>query len=363
MPLAISVVIIMKINVLEQKIIQSNRNSIHNYFGWPTAERLKNGNIAVSSSGFRLEHICPFGKAVMSISSDEGKTFSPPQVIIDTALDDRDAGLCAFGDSGLIVTSFNNTREFQRQHYIGDGYVNAYLDKITDEQEQKFLGSTFRVSFDNGVSFGEVYKSPVTSPHGPIELSDGTIFWVGMEFSGESPTTDLLCVTVNPQNGECKTVSGITSISDTGEKLRLCEPYAFQLPDGTLICHIREETSDRFTTYQSESHDFGKTWTAPHRLLKDKGGAPSHIIRHSSGVLISACGYREKPYGVRVMFSNDDGKTWDTDNVLWADGADDDLGYPSTVELNDGSLFTAFYAHLADDLPAEIIGIKWKMQQ
>lgn len=353
----------MNIKIIEQKIIHSNRNSIHNYFGWPTAERLKNGNIAVSSSGFRLEHICPFGKAIMSISSDEGKTFSPPQVIIDTALDDRDAGLCAFGESGLIVTSFNNTREFQRTHNPDNKYVNAYLDEVSDSDEQKNIGATFRVSFDNGVTFGEIYRSPVTSPHGPIELSDGTILWIGTEFYREKTTGDLLCVKVNPYNGECEPVSRIVGVSDNGEKIKLDEPYAIQLPDGSLICHIREETSDRFTTYQSESHDFGKTWTAPHRILKQKGGAPTHILRHSSGVIISACGYREKPYGVRVSFSNDNGKTWDTDNILWADGADDDLGYPSTVELNDGSLFTAFYAHLADDLPAEIIGIKWKMQQ
>ena len=42
-----------------------------------------------------------------------------------------------------------------------------------------------------------------------------------------------------------------------------------------------------------------------------------------------------------------------------------DLGYPSTVELDDGSLLTVFYAHEGerDATPAVIMQQKWKMEQ
>ncbi len=43
------------------------------------------------------------------------------------------------------------------------------------------------------------------------------------------------------------------------------------------------------------------------------------------------------------MISRDEGKTWEMAGQLY-EGKDSDLGYPSTVELKDGSLLTAFYA-------------------
>ena len=53
----------MKINIIKPaKVIMENRDSRHNYFGWPTVAHLKNDDIAVVASGFRLGHLCPFGK-------------------------------------------------------------------------------------------------------------------------------------------------------------------------------------------------------------------------------------------------------------------------------------------------------------
>ena len=100
----------MEIKIIgKPKIIMSNRGSKHNYFGWPTVAKLQDGKIAVGASGFRLEHVCPFGKAVISYSYDNGETYTSPAPIIDTPLDDRDGGILAFGEKNVIVTSFNNT--------------------------------------------------------------------------------------------------------------------------------------------------------------------------------------------------------------------------------------------------------------
>ena len=125
-----------------------------------------------------------------------------------------------------------------------------------------------------------------------------------------------------------------------------CEPHAIQLPSGKIIVHIRVQRygeNREFTVYQSESTDNGKTFTKPHQLLGHLGGSPAHILRHSSGKLISVYGYREEPHGIRVMISDDDGETWDTDWILDAQGQNGDLGYPATVELKDGSLLTLYY--------------------
>ncbi len=47
-----------------------------------------------------------------------------------------------------------------------------------------------------------------------------------------------------------------------------------------------------------------------------------------------------KTFAGRVAFSRDDGATWQNDWILRDDGPDADSGYPATVELTDGSLFS-----------------------
>ena len=129
------------VTIGDVKTIMSNPDSKHSYFGWPTATRLQNGKIAVVASGFRLRHVCPFGKTVISYSEDDGETYTYPAPVIDTPLDDRDGGIVAFGENNVIVTSFNNTRNMQRQHASDaeakrKNYIYSYLDTITDEEEK-----------------------------------------------------------------------------------------------------------------------------------------------------------------------------------------------------------------------------------
>jgi len=368
----------MKVELIgDVQSILSNPFHVRKYFGWPTVARLKNGRIAVSASGYRLSHICPFGEAVMSFSEDDGKTFTQPAVVINTSLDDRDAGLCPFGEKGLVFTSFNNTVQFQRGNLspmpeVNRAFANAYLDTVTKEEEERDLGVTFRVSFDNGVTFGPIYHSPVTSPHGPIELQNGTILWVGRVFSEDdsfSEERDLVCAySVNVHTGEMQYLSAIEPIYIEGERVLSCEPYAIQLEDGTLICHIRVQGKVKeksiFTTYQSKSFDNGLTWTKPKQILADCGGAPSHLFVHRSGVLVATYGYRKEPdYSIRAMFSKDQGETWETDHILYLNLDTPDLGYPASVELEDGSILTVFYAHPSGKEHAEIMKQIWKLQE
>lgn len=366
----------MKIKVIEDaKIIMSNPQGMYKYFGWPTAMRLQNGKIAVGASGYRMSHICPFGKAVISYSEDEGKTYTRPAIVIDGFLDDRDGGLCTFGEKGLILTSFNNENALQLQFIDGHcckrteeekKYILSYLDLISPEQEAAELGAYFKISYDCGITFSEkTYKSPITSPHGPIELQDGTILWVGTvkNYSDGNPE-QIRAWSINPQDGSMAQIGMIPNVTDDeGKAIHLCEPYAVQLKDGTIVCHIRVEPA--FTTYQTVSKDNGKTWSVPEPLLPKRGGAPAFLYEHSSGVLISVYGYRNSPYGVRAMFSKDGGKTWDTDNIVYATETSGDLGYPSVVELEDGSLLTVFYARESADpwAPSVIMQTIWSFEE
>jgi hypothetical protein len=147
------------------------------------------------------------------------------------------------------------------------------------------------------------------------------------------------------------------------------EPHLVELPSGRLLGLVRVESHREhelavpgmpsFSLVQTESDDGGRTWSVPRPL--GFHGAPAHLLRHSSGRLILSYGYRQAPGGERVAFSDDDGASWDHDWILRDDAPAWDLGYPSTVELGDGSLLTAYYQQAAAGEKCSLLWSRWRL--
>lgn len=78
------------------------------YQAWPTVAKDEKGVLYVGTSSHRLGHVCPFGKDYLYISRDDGATWEGPIIVNDSLLDDRDAGLRAWGDGQLVLTWFHN---------------------------------------------------------------------------------------------------------------------------------------------------------------------------------------------------------------------------------------------------------------
>ena len=343
------------------------------YFAWPSIAMAKDGSIVIGASGFRKRHVDPYGKAIIAVSSDGGDTYSAPRAVIDTCLDDRDVGLTAFGKSGLIVTTFNNSVAFQRKEAMNlsdeaeKAETLSHLDGISEADEARDLGSLFRISRDNGKTFGRIYKSPITSPHGPRELPDGRIIWCGSPFYANQDhdvSRGIECYELDPDSGNMTFLGKIPAITDRdGDALLSCEPDVIGLPDGTLVCHIRVQGRkadfSQLTLYQSVSHDGGHTWSEPRQILPDMGGAPAHLMLHSSGLLISVYGYRRDPFEIRAIFSSDGGESWSEPVTLSTGNIYPDMGYPMSVEVNDGVILTVYYCHPAPGEPAIIRQVRW----
>ncbi|MBQ6897751.1 MAG: exo-alpha-sialidase [Clostridia bacterium] len=352
----------MNINLIgKPEIVMTNTESHHAYFAWPTIARLQNGKICVGASGYRVEHICPFGKGVIAFSDDNGETYGKPVPVFDTVLDDRDVGLCVFGESGLIATSFNNSLEFQRENMPQTKECFDYINSVSPEDEKRDLGVSFRISNDCGETWSKIYKSPISSPHGPIVLNDGTVLWIGRRLGIQNHIEAHI---INTENGEMTFVGDMEIYKHAEfDNIPFYEPHAIELRDGRIICHLRAEGEDDsyLTLFQTVSADGGKTWSKPVQIIKDDDGAPAHLFMHSSGTLISTFSHRMKPYGIWAIFSKDGGETWSDKSVIFEGKDTDDLGYPSTIELDDGSMITAFYTRENDYVPAVIMQQKWSL--
>ena len=152
------------------------------YFGWPTVARLPDGTLLVVSSGLRTQHVCPWGKGVLNVSTDDGRTWSPPRVIHDTPLDDRDGGILSLGGRKLLTAWFTeDTRPFAGDGHwwsdlIGPEEFNRWhdtMDAWTEATVKQWLGSWVALSEDGGASWGQPIRVPVNTPHGPIPPTSG----------------------------------------------------------------------------------------------------------------------------------------------------------------------------------------------
>ncbi len=344
----------------EKRVLIANDSSPFSYFAWPTIARLPDGTLAIAASGLRMGHHCPFGKATISYSRDEGKTWTPPAIMMDTPLDDRDCGLMTFGEGRVLFATFNCaldaakrinaslrerslTPKEQAECDLFDAYIR-YAEQLDPELLRP--GSFYRISDDGGYTFGPLRRMPVSAPHGPCRLNDGGVLYVGSRLDRTGTDEPMIeCWTLD-ENDEPRYLSSIENVKTEYGVMHSCEPHAIQLPDGKIIVLIRMESDGRhycFNLYQSVSTDGGKTFSFPEQVTPPRGGAPAYLMMHSNGTLVCTYGYRVAPYGIRAMFSRDGGVTWDTDYILDDTGFNEDLGYPSAVELPDGSLLTVYY--------------------
>lgn len=59
-------------------------------------------------SGGRVAHVCPFGRVEVIRSRDDGATWTEPQVLLDSAIDDRDAGIGETAAGTLLGSTFTS---------------------------------------------------------------------------------------------------------------------------------------------------------------------------------------------------------------------------------------------------------------
>ena len=346
------------------------------YFGWPSVARCDDGTLVVAASGLRYDHVCPWGKTVLLTSRDEGQTWTSPRVLNDTPLDDRDAGIISLGGNKLLVTWFALDI---RNHYqwAKEGYKlspkecarwEAIFTAYTDEMLARWQGSWVRTSVD-GEAWSDFYRAPVNTPHGPVRLRDGNLLYFGKEWTepGKELTGSIQAARSTDEGKTWRILGNVPLPADTVPD-NFHEPHVVELSSGKLVGLIRFEYAGgkenpnyiSFSLFQTESNDGGTTWT-PARSLGIYG-APPHIVRHSSGPLVCVYSYRKPPLGHRAMLSTDEGTTWDHDWILRDDAPPRDHGYPASVELPDGSLFTVYYQRASSEYKnCGLLCTRWRL--
>lgn len=340
------------------------------YHGWPTLARRRNGDLVVVVSGGREAHVCPFGRVEMMVSHDQGATWQWPQTVLDGPIDDRDAGVLETAKGTLLITTFTslayesvlNKAAAQRDQPGAwpEDRLKAWQlahHRLSAEQRKAELGEWMIRSTDGGITWSARYPTIVNSPHGPTQLADGRLLYAGKQlWTAEKK----IGVCESPDDGlSWKWLADIpTRAGDTVSAYH--ELHAIETGDGRVIAQIRNHNKTNVgETLQSESTDGGRSWSEPRSI--GVWGLPSFLTKLRDGRLLMTYGHRRAPFGNQARVSTDHGRTWSEPMIVSGDGGGGDLGYPSTAELEDGSLLSVWYERLKDSPKAVLRQARWKI--
>lgn len=318
------------------------------YIGWPTIVRTRAGELIIVFSGDRDDHVCPWGKMEMVRSSDSGQSWTDPLVIVNTPLDDRDAGLVETSEGILIVSWFTSVGFEEEEKYQEHGKT------ISQEVRDQWRGHWTQRSTDSGATWEDPVRSTVSTPHGPIELDDGRLVYLGhCTLDGKG----AVAVDESTDQGRSWNVIGAVP---TPEGIGLGEPYMVEAKSGKLVGLFRWGISDlsKKIMWQSESLDGGRTWAETRRT--EILGYPPHMLRLEDDRILLVYGLRLSPFGQRSRVSDDEGETW-SDEMVLITGLGKDLGYPASAVLEDGSILTIYYQVENPGEPTCLMSTHWRL--
>ena len=259
------------------------------------------------------------GRAHIIRSTDGGKTWSKPSLLIDTPWDDRAPNFLQLKDGTILCSFFT--------------YPGPSATDLARDPAKTTLTGIIR-SFDNGRTWEkEPKRLPVPflfdATDGPIiELRDGSAL-ICVYGRTVGAAHDMVAFCRSTDRGT--TWEFLSTVSTDHE---MSESAVAQLPDGRLVLLSRPEGDIAW------SSDGGRSWTKPAplgvRLFEPR------LISLRDGTLFCLHGSYGAG-GFRAMFSTDGAASWICPNKKWGFPVDPSVyGYGQAVELDDGTIWAAY---------------------
>jgi sialidase-1 len=294
-------------------------------------------------------HLGVMGTLAVATSEDGGGSWSDPVEVCPRGMDARNPAFGVTGQGELLLAywkarlqSYDDSISDGGPHYLPQALPGA------DQTQALFLAT----SADAGRTWIErMLAPPLALPlDPPARIAIGSPY--GRIVTGPSGELIMPVYGSPRQSGAASaTLSTLLFSQDDGltwsREALIAEGYnetaVALLPDGDLLAAARSQRGGHVSVLRSG--DLGRTWSSPQQVTRD-GEHPADLTVLESGALLLTFGRRIRPMGCGALLSDDGGRTWNTDRevLLAGDGiSNTDLGYPSTVQLDDGHIVTLLY--------------------
>lgn len=301
---------------------------------FPVLVKLQNGDLLATIRG-GAAHRGRAGRIDTIRSTDGGKSWSAPTVLVDGPEDDRNPALGQLAD-GTVLAAFTIIKweEPQTSDTPKPGYQSSndglYIMRSTDN------GKTWTppARLPEMDQFRQKLGMRGGSPYGKIfQLPDGTVLMAVYFSVGKEHQQSYL---FRSQDGGKTWVDPIL----LGDQYN--ETGILVTSEGRILAAMRSVEGRYIAMISSE--DNGRTWSPPMRVTNDHEH-PADLIELSDGRILMTYGQRNTPRGVEALISSDVGRTWNpetkvklAEEVKWGDN-----GYPSSVETEPGTIVTLYY--------------------
>ncbi len=289
---------------------------------FPDVVRLSGGRLLAA---FRegAGHVSHEGRIRLTISGDEGRTWSAPAVAVDGPYDDRDPKLAALADGTVLLSYFTLDWSTARDFTVRGVYVRRSGDG----------GHTWA----DPVAVGTALRGPAS--HGAAaELPGGELLLplYGLAKSGGGSVASVVRSTDGGRTWPAATETVFAAV----EGVAFQEPTLTVLPGGALAALVRTTGAH---AWLARSPDGGRTWTPPEEL--DLPASSHHVLALDGGGVLVTYGDTSGRFSPRRITSGrlirDPQGDWSgiPDLPLYDSGVDDQAN-PSSAELPDGRLLT-----------------------
>ena len=338
------------------------------FVGWEGVTRLKNGDLwctfsagywhvsfptpidvtpellkSYRAGGFPAEIDAPTGgRALVSRSKDNGKTWSQPVTLVDTPGDDRHPCVIEHTDGTLVCVFFVIDNWYGYEQPPTGRYKNSRVASMRSSDGGKTWSEPIFMPSPFGY-YDRMCGKPVILPGGDILLSTyGKEHWYGAEQLGLYRSSD--------RGQSWKFISRLE-----GSVGILDEPAITRASDGSIVMIARPNGEISFST------DDGGHWTSP-RPFGIKMVAPC-LMTLQDGTIVCIFGWGGTG-GLQIMWSDDQGKTWTVpaqdrgftlDNSVYV--------YGIGQEMPDNSIYVVYYDPAGRQQKTAIWGLRLKINE
>ena len=253
-----------------RKITIANTSNVYECF--PDITLTKNGRLIVVYRESDSHVARKFSHIVYRYSDDWGESWSERHVLVES-----------YAENGVLL-KWNcpriRTMPDERIWIICDRYLQP-----PGEMDYKQSRVCLWWSEDEGESWKGPYESNIYGivPSKIFVTRKGT-WLIGTHM--ESPRTGKLMQMVWRSTDQGKSWQGPITVCED-ERYNCCEGSIIQLPDGELVCYMRENSGIGWPALKCFSNDDGLTWEGPYQTLIQGCHRPVAGILSSGKILIT----------------------------------------------------------------------------